>query len=117
VETAELRYPAHLHSGRDSVAESVSVNPLQKSDGGNAPYVAENKAQITRFKFGAQKMFPKFDKEVKKSVTETLLLSIFVCDRVSVRYDKNVTDLGISECVTDSVSVNSIDKSDGGNAP
>jgi hypothetical protein len=28
-----------------------------------------------------------------------------------------VTDLGISECVTESVSVNSMEKSDGGNAP
>jgi hypothetical protein len=41
---------------------------------------------------------------------------IFVCDRVSVRYGKNVTDVDISECVTESVSVNSMDKSDGGNA-
>jgi benzoyl-CoA reductase/2-hydroxyglutaryl-CoA dehydratase subunit BcrC/BadD/HgdB len=48
---------------------------------------------------------------------ETLLLIIFVCDRVSVRYGKNVTDVDISECVTESVSVNSMDNSDGVNAP
>jgi hypothetical protein len=41
VETAELKYPAHLHSGRGTVAESVSVNPLQKYDGGNAPLEME----------------------------------------------------------------------------
>jgi hypothetical protein len=40
VETAELKYQAHLHSGRGSVAESVSGNPLQKSDGGNEPLVS-----------------------------------------------------------------------------
>jgi hypothetical protein len=54
---------------------------------------------------------------VEKSVTETLSLIIIVCDRVSVRYGKNVMDVDISECATESVSVNSIDKSDGGNAP
>jgi hypothetical protein len=43
-------------------------------------------------------------------------LIIFVCDRVSVRYGKNVTDVDISECVAESVSVNLMDKSDGGNA-
>jgi hypothetical protein len=36
---------------------------------------------------------------------------------VSVRYGKNVTDFDISECVTESVSVNPMDKFDGGNAP
>jgi hypothetical protein len=53
---------------------------------------------------------------VEKSVTETLSLIIFVCDRVSVRYGKNVMDVDISECVTESVSVNSMNKSDGGDA-
>jgi hypothetical protein len=38
-------------------------------------------------------------------------------DRVSVRYGKNVTDFGILECVTESVSVSPLQKSDGGNAP
>jgi hypothetical protein len=56
-------------------------------------------------------------KRVEKSVTETLSLIIFVRDRVSVRYGKNVTDVDISKCVTESVSVNLMDKSDGGNAP
>jgi DNA-directed RNA polymerase subunit E'/Rpb7 len=36
----------------------------------------------------ARKIFPEFDKEVEKSVTEALSLSILVCDRVSVRYVK-----------------------------
>jgi hypothetical protein len=54
---------------------------------------------------------------VKKSVRETLSLIIFVSDRVFVRYGKNVMDVDISECVKESVSVNLMDKSDGGNAP
>jgi hypothetical protein len=37
VETAELRYPSHLHHGRASVSESVSVNSMEKSDGVYAP--------------------------------------------------------------------------------
>jgi hypothetical protein len=61
---------------------------------------AEKEAQITRFEFGAQKMFPEFNKKVEKFVAETLLLSILVCDRVSVRYAKNVKDFSISGCVT-----------------
>jgi hypothetical protein len=73
--------------------------------------------QITLFEFRAQKMCPGIDERVEKSVTETLSLIIFVCYRVSVRYGKNVTDFDISECVTESVSVTSMDKSDGGNAP
>jgi hypothetical protein len=66
--------------------------------------------------FARKKYVPELAQRVKKSVTETLSLIIFVCDRVSVRYGKKVTDVDISECVTESVSVNSMDKSDGGNA-
>jgi uncharacterized alkaline shock family protein YloU len=68
------------------------------------------------FEFRAQKSVPELAQRVQKSVTETLSLIIFVCDRVSVRYGKKVTAVDISECVTESVSVNSMNKSDGGNA-
>jgi hypothetical protein len=79
---------------------------------------------VTLFEFRAQKMsprtgqtWPNLAQRVEKSVSETLSLIIFVSDRVSIRYGENVTDVDISECVTESVSVNSMDKSDGGNAP
>jgi hypothetical protein len=41
VETAELQSPSYLHSSRVSVAESVSVNSMEKSDGGTAPLVGQ----------------------------------------------------------------------------
>jgi hypothetical protein len=50
--------------------------------------------------------------EVEKSVTATLSLIIFVCGGVSAGYGKNVTDFGMSECATENVSVNPLQKSD-----
>jgi hypothetical protein len=64
-----------------------------------------------------KKMCPGIGPTGRKIRTETLSLVQMTSDRVSVRYGKNVTDFGISECVTESVSVSPLQKSDGGNAP
>jgi hypothetical protein len=71
---------------------------------------------VTLFEFCRKKCVPELAQQVEKSVTETLLLVQMTSDRVTVRYGKNVTDVDISECVTESVAVNSMDKSDGRNA-
>jgi hypothetical protein len=68
------------------------------------------------FEFRAQKMCPGIVPTGQKIRHRDSVADHFICDRVSVRYGKNVTDVDISECVTESVSVNLMDKSDGGNA-
>jgi hypothetical protein len=67
--------------------------------------------------FPRKKCVSDLAQRVEKSVTETLSLVQMTSDRVSVRYGKNVTDFGILECVTESVSLSPLQKSDGGNAP
>jgi hypothetical protein len=66
--------------------------------------------------FARKKCVPQLAQRVEKSVTETLSLVQMTSNRVSVRYGKNVTDVVIFKYVTECVSVNSMDKSDGGNA-
>jgi hypothetical protein len=101
-----------------TLCQSANVPDISTPPFPHKPVYPSDKSKVTNTVWISRaKIGSRIQEEVEKSVTETLLLFIFVCDRVSVGYGKNVTGFVILECVTESLSVNPLQKCDGGNAP